>query len=113
MNISTANVSINGNIYVKHYYCHQIENPTLAFNWHQLAYLNLTLAHSKGKGLEYHNCKYLSNDKQIWQTLLLPSNRKSHISFRLPYQYLTVADFKGQGQRPAYFSYNCLTNGNR
>ena len=45
------------------------------------------------------------------QTLLLPSNRKSRIAFRLIYLRLTLTHFKGQ--EDAHFDCNYLGKGNR
>ena len=61
----------------------------------RLAYLDLTLAHSKGQGQcqAHFDCERMRNgDRSIGQTLLLPSNMKSnmHMGFRLQYLYFTL-----------------------
>ena len=59
----------------------------------RLAYLHLTLAHSKaqGKGHVHFN----NDNKKIGLTLLLSSNMKLHMGFRLPFLDLTLFHFKG------------------
>ena len=46
-------------------------------------------------------------ERQLEQTLLLPTHRKSLIGFRLVYLHLTLTHFKGQGQDYAHF--DCIS----
>ena len=43
--------------------------------------------------------------RQIWQTLLLPTRRKSHVLSRWSHLHLTLAHSKGQGQGHAHFDW--------
>ena len=58
-----------------------------------LAYLDLSLAHSKGQGAghAHFHCEFIGNCD-----ILLPSNMRSNMSFQSAYLDLTSADSNGK-----------------
>ena len=77
-----------------------------------MAYLHLTLAHSKGEGQGHAHLdnEYLGNC-DIGSELLVPSNNKSCKGFRCAYLNLNLAHSKdqGQGQGHAHFDSEYFT----
>ena len=68
--------------------CRQILNRILPFDFN--IYLHLTLTHSRSMSCTF---QLVISRKlwQIWQTLLLPTNMKSHMAFDWHILYLTTA----------------------
>ena len=54
----------------------------------------------KSNNWEVHTWLY-QTFRQIWEALLYPINRKSHMAFRLSYLHFTLGHYKGQGH--AYY----------
>ena len=82
----------------------------------RLAYLHLTLGHSKGQGQGYTYFDWISHKRwQIWQSLQLSTHRKSHVAFQLLYLHLILAhsEFQGQGQGQGHFDCEYLIKDGR
>ena len=56
-------------------------------------------------------CDYLANGERWRQTLLMATNRMSHIDFRLTYLHLTLTHSDGQGHGYAHYDRKSVANG--